>query len=79
MGYRSHSGGGEKRQVGRTNARPDIPVRAVAETHEVQPALRSNAEEAQAKGLGAPSFTTASGELFCGQDRLEEAFAWSAR
>ena len=37
-------------------------------------------EEAQRLGLfGAPSFTTADGELFWGNDRLEQALAWAKR
>ena len=40
--------------------------------------LRSNTEEAQAQGIfGAPSFTTENGELFWGDDRLEDALLWS--
>jgi 2-hydroxychromene-2-carboxylate isomerase len=51
-----------------------------AEAPEVKRTLRANTEEAQAKGIfGAPSFTTASGELFWGDDRLEHAFLWSER
>ncbi len=51
---------------------------ARAETPEVKGKLRANTEEAQAKGIfGAPSFTTQSGELFWGDDRLEQALALS--
>ena len=40
--------------------------------------LRAETEEAQRLGLfGAPSFTTAGGELFWGNDRLEHALAWA--
>ena len=40
--------------------------------------LRAETEEAQRLGLfGAPSFTTADGELFWGNDRLEHALAWA--
>lgn len=42
--------------------------------------LRVQTEEAQKLGLfGAPSFTTADGELFWGNDRLEQALAWANR
>jgi 2-hydroxychromene-2-carboxylate isomerase len=42
--------------------------------------LRAQTEEAQKLGIfGAPSFTTADGELFWGNDRLEQALAWAAR
>ncbi len=53
---------------------------ALAETQAVRQALRSNTEEAQSKGLfGAPSFTTEGGEVFWGDDRLEQALSWSGR
>jgi len=40
--------------------------------------LRVQTEEAQRLGLfGAPSFSTADGELFWGNDRLEQALAWA--
>jgi 2-hydroxychromene-2-carboxylate isomerase len=42
--------------------------------------LRSQTEEAQKLGIfGAPSFTAADGELFWGNDRLEQALAWAGR
>ena len=42
--------------------------------------LRVQTEEAQQLGIfGAPSFTTEDGELFWGNDRLEQALAWAAR
>ena len=42
--------------------------------------LRAQTEEAQRLGLfGAPSFTTADGELFWGNDRLEAALRWAKR
>ena len=41
-------------------------------------ALRVQIEEAQRLGIfGAPSFFTADGELFWGNDRLEAALAWA--
>jgi 2-hydroxychromene-2-carboxylate isomerase len=43
-------------------------------------ALRAQTEEAQRLGLfGAPTFITADGELFWGNDRLEQAIEWAAR
>ena len=51
---------------------------ARAESSEIKAKLRANTEEAQARGIfGAPSFTTGSGELFWGDDRLEQALSWS--
>ena len=47
---------------------------------EIKIKLRGNTEEAQVRGIfGAPSFTTESGELFWGDDRLEDALLWSTR
>ncbi len=47
---------------------------------EIKSKLRVNTDEAQVQGIfGAPSFTTESGELFWGDDRLEDALLWSTR
>lgn len=44
----------------------------------VKDKLRQVTEEAREKGLfGAPSFVTEDGELFWGNDRLEQAIAWA--
>ncbi len=51
-----------------------------AESPEIKAKLRENTAEAQAIGIfGAPSFTTGCGELFWGDDRLEQALSWSGR
>jgi 2-hydroxychromene-2-carboxylate isomerase len=51
---------------------------AAAEAAETKAALRQATEEAQSLGVyGAPSFTSRSGELFWGNDRLEQAIAWA--
>ena len=51
-----------------------------AQSPEIKSKLRANTDEAQALGIfGAPSFTTESGELFWGDDRLEHALLWSRR
>jgi 2-hydroxychromene-2-carboxylate isomerase len=43
-------------------------------------ALRVSTEEAQSKGVfGAPTFVTADGELFWGNDRLEQALDWALK
>ncbi|KQP51967.1 disulfide bond formation protein DsbA [Methylobacterium sp. Leaf399] len=40
--------------------------------------LRVNGEEARSRGIfGAPTFLTEDGELFWGNDRLDQALAWS--
>ena len=51
-------------------------VLAAAEAAQTKGALRQATEEARSLGIyGAPSFTTGSGELFWGNDRLEQALA----
>ncbi len=51
---------------------------AAAETVETKSALRTATKQAQSLGIfGAPSFTTGSGELFWGNDRIEQAIAWA--
>ncbi len=46
---------------------------------DLKAALRARVEEAAAKRLfGAPSFVTPDGELFWGDDRLEQALDWAA-
>lgn len=47
---------------------------------ETKAALKAQSEEAERLGLfGAPSFVTSDGELFWGNDRMEQAFDWEAR
>lgn len=49
---------------------------ARAEAQDIKDKLRRNTAEAEALGIfGAPSFVTAGGELFWGDDRLEQALA----
>ena len=56
------------------------PVLAAAQSDAIKARLRAQTEEAQRLGLfGAPSFTTADGELFWGNDRLEAALRWAKR
>ena len=51
-----------------------------AQSDDIKLRLRSEVEAAQRLGIfGAPSFTTADGELFWGNDRLEQALAWAKR
>ena len=51
-----------------------------AQSDDIRLRLRSEVEAAQFLGVfGAPSFTTADGELFWGNDRLEQALAWAKR
>jgi 2-hydroxychromene-2-carboxylate isomerase len=50
---------------------------ASAQTDAVKQLLRTETAEAQRLGIfGAPSFVTADGEMFWGNDRLEQALAW---
>jgi 2-hydroxychromene-2-carboxylate isomerase len=51
-----------------------------AQSDEIKTRLRRETEEAQRLGLfGAPTFLTADGELFWGNDRLEQALRWQKR
>jgi 2-hydroxychromene-2-carboxylate isomerase len=51
-----------------------------AASDEVKAALKANVEAAVRAGVfGAPSFTTADGELFWGFDRLDQALDWARR
>jgi len=55
-------------------------VMAEAQSDAVKTRLRTQTEEAVTLGIfGAPSFVTADGELFWGNDRLEAAMAWAKR
>lgn len=54
-------------------------VLAAAETDEAKGALRAQTERAGELGIfGAPTFLV-DGEMFWGNDRLEQALAWSSR
>jgi 2-hydroxychromene-2-carboxylate isomerase len=55
-------------------------ILARAQSDEIKGALRSTTDEAERAGIfGAPSFVTADGELFWGNDRLEQALAWAKK
>jgi 2-hydroxychromene-2-carboxylate isomerase len=57
-------------------APPDTVL--AADAGETKGALRQTTDQAHSLGIyGAPSFTTRSGELFWGNDRLEQAIAWA--
>jgi len=56
----------------------DAGLMEKAQEDSVKNALRAATEEAQAAGVfGAPAFVTADGELFWGNDRLEQALDWA--
>lgn len=58
------------------------PEAALAEaaSEPVKARLKAHVDDAKARGLfGAPSFITPDGELFWGNDRLEQAVQWAAR
>jgi 2-hydroxychromene-2-carboxylate isomerase len=56
------------------------PTLATAESQENKAALRAATDEAARHSIyGAPSFVTPTGELFWGNDRLEQALAWAKR
>ena len=53
---------------------------ARAQSDEIKGALRGATEDAQRAGIfGAPSFVTENGELFWGNDRLEQALVWAKK
>jgi 2-hydroxychromene-2-carboxylate isomerase len=55
-------------------------VLAAAQSDENKARLRQQTDEAQRLGVfGAPSFVTADGELFWGNDRLDRALLWASR
>jgi 2-hydroxychromene-2-carboxylate isomerase len=57
---------------------PEI-IKKAAEQN-VKDKLRANTEEAQRLGIfGAPTFVLEDGEMFWGNDRLEQALAWANR
>jgi 2-hydroxychromene-2-carboxylate isomerase len=55
-------------------------VLAKAQSEPIKTWLRDETQAAQQLGIfGAPSFVTADGELFWGNDRLQQALAWATR
>jgi len=55
-------------------------VLAAATSDPVKARLKDHVAEARRQGVfGAPSFVTADGELFWGNDRLEQALDWAAQ
>ena len=56
---------------------PADQILACTASSEIKVALKNQSAEARSlKLFGAPSFITSNGELFWGNDRLEEAVAW---
>jgi len=67
-----------RRSVQRAGGDPDRAL-ALAQSPELKAQLRENTDEARRLGVfGAPNFVIG-GELFFGQDRLEDAIAWAQR
>lgn len=60
-----------------------VPVDATfasAQADEIKTELRDLTAEAQRREFfGAPTFTTQDGELFWGNDRLEQALRWATK
>jgi 2-hydroxychromene-2-carboxylate isomerase len=53
---------------------------AQSQTDAIKAALRGQTAKAQSLGIfGAPTFVTEDGELFWGNDRLEQALAWAGK
>ena len=58
---------------------PETQLKRLGE-QPVKDALRAQSERAAQLGIfGAPTFTTADGEMFWGDDRLEQALTWAAK
>jgi 2-hydroxychromene-2-carboxylate isomerase len=56
------------------------PVLEAARSEPLRVGLRTETEEAQRLGIfGAPTFVTADGEMFWGNDRMEQALAWKKK
>jgi len=54
------------------------PILEAAQSEANKPRLRHQTEQAQQLGVfGAPTFTTGDGELFWGNDRLDQALRWA--
>ena len=80
---------GDGRNIGETETIADVltalgrdaeAAMRAAQGDDVKAALRANTGEAQRLGIfGAPSFVTAGGELFWGNDRLDAALDWAKR
>jgi len=67
-----------RRAVEAAGGDPDRAL-ALAQSAEIKAQLRANTSEAERLGIfGAPDFLIG-GELFFGQDRLEDAIAWAQR
>jgi 2-hydroxychromene-2-carboxylate isomerase len=65
--------------IASVGAGPDA-VLAAASTDPIKTRLKDHVRQARERGLfGAPSFITADGELFWGNDRLETALDWAVR
>jgi len=80
---------GEGRNIEKPEAIGDIlnslgqnadAVLELAQSNDIKSRLREQTEAAQRLGIfGSPSFVTAGGELFWGNDRLEAALDWTRR
>ncbi len=80
---------GAGRDIGKPEAIADVltslgrdaaAIMQEAQGDAIKQALRAQTEEAARRGIfGAPSFVTADGELFWGNDRLEDALNWAKR
>jgi 2-hydroxychromene-2-carboxylate isomerase len=64
--------------LGQLGKDPGAVIKA-AESERVAALYQANTDEARSHGIfGSPSFVTEDGEMFWGDDRLEEAVAWAA-
>jgi len=74
---------GDVEAIGLILARLEIapePVLKAAQSDDNKTRLREQTDEAARRGIfGAPTFITADGELFWGNDRLERALLWAKK
>jgi 2-hydroxychromene-2-carboxylate isomerase len=64
--------------LGRLGIAPE-PILRAAQADDTKTRLRHQTDEAGARGIfGAPTFVTADGEIFWGNDRLERALRWAS-
>ena len=68
------------REIVATLGHDPEPILAESQTQPIKDALRAQSERAKSLGIfGAPTFVTEDGELFWGDDRLEQALSWALR
>jgi 2-hydroxychromene-2-carboxylate isomerase len=78
-GQRIDDAGAMRRILARLDLAPE-PVLKASQSDDNKARLRAQTEEAGRHGIfGAPTFITADGEMFWGNDRLERALSWAKK